>query len=152
MHADRYWGPTFCLNYLHVLSSLIIKQHIYASPQNHMICGILPVTPEQSGNFESGQRRIEGKIVSFQILKARVFLTKNQGMGSFLKKNIVLSPMETIKNNRILILKASHTLIFFQKNSRFQDLKANNFAFNSALATFKISTSVRSYLCYQALQ
>ena len=52
-----------------------------------MICGILPVTPEQSGNFESGQRRIEGKIVSFQILKARVFLTKNQGMGSFLKKH-----------------------------------------------------------------
>ena len=53
--------------------------------------------------------------------------------------------MDTIKNNKILILKASHTLIFRRKNSGFQDLKANNFAFNAALATFKISTSFMSY-------
>ena len=43
----------------------------------------LYITPERRGIFEWAQRRNKGKIFIFQIVKARIFSIKNQGMGSF---------------------------------------------------------------------
>ena len=53
--------------------------------------------------------------------------------------------LDTLKNNRLLTLKASHALIFYRKNSGFHYLKDENFAFVSALSSFKNSSSFRSY-------
>ena len=53
--------------------------------------------------------------------------------------------LDTLKNNRLLTLKASHALIFYRKNSGFHYLKDEKFAFVSALSSFKNASSFRSY-------
>ena len=83
-----------------------------------------------------------------------IFFDKKPRHGKLSKKKLHCfemsqtrqSQLDTLKNNRLLTLKASHALIFYRKNSGFHYLKDENFAFVSALSSFKNSSSFRSYI------
>ena len=100
-----------------------------------------------------------------------IFFDKKSRHGKLSKKKLHCFEMsqtrqgqlDTLKNNRLLTLKATHALIFYRKNSGFHYLKDKNFAFVSALSSFKNSSSFRSYrekseiavlwyLCYHLFQ